>query len=199
MDTWEAIEELATGTLRGDEGVARQLFNIAAPGLLIRALRRRRLRWITREAIRDEVGQDCLGRVWEKRRDYRGTTVPEFYGWFNMICDSRAADAGRRVTRGREETAELSHEAEQILEAPAEQTGPRVDFDVREALEDCLQALRQEDPEAYDVISLLYVVGAKVAEINRILARPRSTVYEQRSRAHKALADCLERKGITEG
>ena len=196
MDTWEAIEELARGALRGEVRAARRLLNLAAPDLIVRAVRRRRLQWIERESLRIEAGQDCLCRVWERRKRYRGATVPEFYGWFNVICDTRAADVGRRLRHRREETVELSYEAEQALEALPEHSDPGLDFDVRDALEDCLQVLRREDADAYDVITLIYHVGMRIADIKNILVRPRSTVYQQRKRAHEALAECLEKRGV---
>ena len=196
MDAWKAIEELALGGLRGDAKIARRLLDDAASGLLVRALRHRRLQWIERESLRIEAAQDCLCRVWERRREYRGTTIAEFYGWFNRICDTRAADIGRRLLRGREDTLELNIESEQTLTIRYEDANAGLDPETRVALEDCLETLLGDDPDAYDVVVLIYYLGVRVDVVQEILVRARSTIYEQRKRAQLALAECLDTKGV---
>ena len=192
MDGWEAIELLATGALRGDEGTARDLLGAAAEVLRRRATRRCWLHRIFDYSLREEAAQNALARVWRYRDKYRGNSAKAFNGWFKRICRSAAYATANEHRHEATEPAD----AEKVGENGPDAATRTLSSELVHALKRCLNALQNDDGPAYDVLSLVFFLGATEREAASVLDLPKATAHTRKRRALEALAGCLEVQGV---
>ncbi|HKJ70983.1 MAG TPA: sigma-70 family RNA polymerase sigma factor [Gammaproteobacteria bacterium] len=175
--------ELLAATGRGDQQAFAALYGEASPNLFGIALR-----ILRQEGAAQECLQDAWVRIWEHAADYRPERGAPLT-WMGVIVRRRALDMLRRS--GRERVGDDPEAVDRELDQWTWTEGVEVGSDPhqREALQRCLERLRQEQREA---LRLAYFDGLSHPELARRLAVPLGTAKTWIRRAMEKLRLCLE-------
>lgn len=138
----------------------------------------------------EDLTQDVFARVFEKRRDFKGTS--KFSTWLWRIAVNRCYDEMRRAVN-RASTESLDDEnATVVLDIVMEARTPRDELAAQEEAELVRQALMQLPENYRAVLVLRHYENLKLREIAEVLELPEGTVSSRMAEALTQLARLLE-------
>ena len=161
-----------------------------------------KFRNLEREAL-DDLFQDVFTVLLNGGlRNFRGSSEHEFRSYLKTIAENEARSCLRKHGRKFEvfeqptdagEGGDLLGSFEGFTDSSPGPEEQAISLEIRTKLSGCIQQILQTDQEIF----WMRERGLAYKEITETLGLPHGTVASKYYRAKKALADCLEKAGIT--
>lgn len=139
----------------------------------------------------EDILQEVVLRALDERERFR--EEDHVVAWARTDARHRAIDYVR-IREGRSRVLNnrvIDFLEEELDTRPAEALASRLD-----ALRNCVQEL---PPKSREIVSLRYGGGMKAKEVATRLKRSADAIYQNLSRLHRQLRDCVEKRLVAEG